>query len=115
MQLTFEDFGQTRVITMGESRIDAAIAIAFKDKMRELTDGGPKRNILDMTKVEFIDSSGLGAVVASLKQVDADSKLELACLSQTVTRVFRLTRMDTVFTIHANLQSALDGGMENAV
>ncbi len=114
MQLTYKDMNNIRVITVGESRIDAAIAISFKDKMRELTDGGPERVIVDMAQVDFIDSSGLGAVVASMKQVSADTKLELACLSTTVAKVFRLTRMDTVFTIHKNMQTALGGGLANA-
>lgn len=114
MQLSFEDIDTVRVITIGESRIDAAIAISFKDNMRELTDTGPERVVLDMTTVDFIDSSGLGAVVAAMKQVDASKKLELACLSPTVAKVFRLTRMDTVFTIHANVQAALGGGLANA-
>ena len=114
MQLSFEDIDAVRVITIGESRIDAAIAISFKDTMRELTDDGPDRIILDMTTVDFIDSSGLGAVVAAMKQVDGNKKLELACLSQTVAKVFRLTRMDTVFTIHLNMQTAMGGGLANA-
>ncbi|MDA5092874.1 STAS domain-containing protein [Aliiroseovarius sp. KMU-50] len=114
MQLTYQDTNNTRIITVGENRIDAAIAISFKDKMREITDTGPKRIILDMEQVDFIDSSGLGAVVASMKQVDADTKLELAGLSKTVAKVFRLTRMDTVFTIHPDIQSALGGGLANA-
>ncbi len=114
MQLTYEDINQTRVITVGENRIDAAIAINFKDSMRELTDGGPNRIVVDMANVDFIDSSGLGAVVAAMKQVNAGSKLELACLSQTVAKVFRLTRMDTVFTIHSDMKSALGGGLANA-
>lgn len=114
MQLIHEDINDIRVITVGDTRIDAAIAITFKDKMRELTDNGLTRTILDMSQVEFIDSSGLGAVVAAMKQVDANSKLELACLSQTVAKVFRLTRMDTVFTIHSDLQSALGDGIANA-
>lgn len=114
MQLTYEDIDQTRVITVGESRIDAAIAIKFKDQMRELTDSGPKRIVVDMSSVDFIDSSGLGAVVAAMKQVDADKKLELACLSPAVAKVFRLTRMDTVFTIHLDMNSALGGGLATA-
>jgi anti-sigma B factor antagonist len=62
--------------------------------------------ILDLAQVDFLDSSGLGAVVAVMKVLGPTRKLELAGLTPTVEKVFRLTRMDQVFTIHA---SAPDG------
>ena len=88
-------------------RIDAAGAIQFKDRMRELAgrDGGQDdgRVLLDMSRVAFLDSSGLGAVVAVMKLLGPHRKLELAALTPTVEKVFRLTRMDSVFTIHPDL------------
>jgi anti-sigma B factor antagonist len=51
--------------------------------------------------VEFLDSSGLGAVIAVMKMLGPERRLELAALGPAVERVVRLTRMDTVFTIHA--------------
>lgn len=107
MDLTFRDVDGARVIAVSESRIDAAGAIQFKDRMRELTDDGPARVILDLSGVDFLDSSGLGAVVAAMKQAGANKKLELAGLTPTVAKVFRLTRMDGVFTIHASVEAAL--------
>lgn len=106
MQLSYQDFGDLRVITVEEDRIDAAVAIRFKDRMRELTDTGPARVLLDLTRVGFLDSSGLGAVVAAYKQIGPDRKLELAGLTPTVDKVFKLTRMDSVFTIHASTHDA---------
>ena len=100
MELSFEDIGDLRVIKAQDDRIDAAIAIQFKDRMRELTDTAPARLLLDLSRVEFLDSSGLGAVVAAFKQAAPDRRLELAGLSPTVEKVFKLTRMDSVFTIH---------------
>ncbi|MCK0126110.1 STAS domain-containing protein [Gelidibacter sp. F2691] len=114
MQLSFQDSQQARVITVENSRIDAAIAISFKDHMREMTADGPDRVVVDMTRVDFIDSSGLGAIVAAMKQVPDGRSFELAGLSKTVKKVFSLTRMDTVFTIHDDVSSAIDGGLANA-
>jgi anti-sigma B factor antagonist len=88
------------VITADIPRIDAACAIQFKDKMRELTKDAPGRVVLDLAHVDFVDSSGLGAIVAAMKQLDTSTKLELAALSPTVEKVFQLTRMDSVFVIH---------------
>ena len=87
-------------------RIDAAAAIAFKDRMKALTDEGGGRVVLDLSQVSFVDSSGLGAIVAAMKQLPPDRRLELAGLLPAVQRVFHLTRMDTVFRIHADAEAA---------
>lgn len=114
MQLDYNDTETMRIITVGEDRIDSAVAITFKDRMRELCEDGPDRIILDMARVGFIDSSGLGAVVAAMKQVGTGKVLELAALSPTVRKVFQLTRIDTVFTIHSSAASVLGDDIANA-
>ena len=96
----------TNIITINEARIDASVAIQFKDAVRAATADGPDRIILDMGQVAFVDSSGLGAIVAAMKQLGGDRTLELAALTPDVDKVFRLTRMDSVFTIHADLAQA---------
>lgn len=100
------DGGPVRVLTPDAERIDAAAAIQFKDAMRALTRDAPPRVILDLCRVRFIDSSGLGAIVAALKQMPDGANLELAGLLGTVAKVFQLTRMDTVFRIHESLPPA---------
>lgn len=106
MNLVTEDVGALRIVSVDEPRIDAAVAIQFKDAMRSVTDTGPGRIVLDLSKVDFLDSSGLGAVVAAMKQAGPGQTLELAGLTPTVSKVFHLTRMDTVFVIHADISAA---------
>jgi anti-sigma B factor antagonist len=100
MDIVCEHIGETLVARVREARIDAAIAIRFKDRMREVLADPAPRVVLDLACVDFLDSSGLGAVVAVMKMAGADRKVELAALTPTVEKVFRLTRMDRVFTIH---------------
>lgn len=76
------------------------MAIAFKEAVRRATDLPGNPVILDLGKVSFLDSSGLGAVVAVMKFLAPERRLELAALTPPVAKVFRLTRMDSVFTIH---------------
>ena len=68
MNLTSERIGDCLIIRVGEPRIDAAVAIRFKDRMRDLTADAATRTVLDLSQVDFIDSSGLGAIVAAMKQ-----------------------------------------------
>ena len=95
------------VVRVRENRIDAAAAIQFKDSMRAATEAHCGDVLLDLAQVEFIDSSGLGAIVAAMKQVGGERRLDLAALTQNVEKVFRLTRMDSVFSIHPSVSDAV--------
>jgi anti-sigma B factor antagonist len=107
MNLTSIDNGSVRIVTVEADRIDAAMAIQFKDEMRTETVSGPDHVILNLSQVEFIDSSGLGAIVAAMKQLGNSRRLELAGLTPAVDKVFRLTRMDTVFRLFPTLEDAV--------
>lgn len=107
MDLVAQDFGGLLVVHANVERIDAAGAIQFKDRMRDLARSQAPRIVLDMQKVAFLDSSGLGAVVAVMKSLAPERRLELSGLTPTVQKVFRLTRMDSVFTIHDQLPDGL--------
>ncbi|MCL6282430.1 STAS domain-containing protein [Ruegeria sp. 2012CJ41-6] len=107
MSLSSTVAGDARIITVGTDRIDAAMAIQFKEDMRTQTADATGRVILDLSEVEFIDSSGLGAIVASMKQLGEGRKLDLAGLTPIVEKVFRLTRMDTIFDLFPTLDAAL--------
>lgn len=100
MEITCEHVDDTLVARVLAPRIDAAVAIRFKDLMREVLQAPAPRVVLDLSRVDFLDSSGLGAVVAVMKLAGPGRSLELAALTPTVQKVFRLTRMDQVFTIH---------------
>jgi len=108
MNLVAEEKNGALLITFRENRLDAASAIQFKDRMRELTQTAPARVVLDMSLVSFLDSSGLGAIVAVLKKIKQGTSMELAGLTPTVQKVFHLTRMDTIFKIHPDTEVALN-------
>lgn len=93
------------IITVNQPRIDAAAAVRFKDAMRAATSEGPAHVVLDLSNVTFVDSSGLGAIVAAMKQLGGDRHLDLAGLTPDVAKVFRLTRMDKVFVIHEDIRA----------
>ena len=99
MMIARRDTPEGTVLTVEAARIDAAGAVAFKDAFRERTAEGEGPVILDLGAVEFVDSSGLGAVVAAMKMLAPARRLDLADLRPAVDKLFRLTRMDQIFTI----------------
>jgi anti-sigma B factor antagonist len=108
MHLSRRTDGSPQVVHVTEDRIDAAVAIRFKDRMREETNTTTGRVVLDLAQVDFVDSSGLGAIVAARKQLGAERPLDLTGLTENVDKVFQLTRMNTIFNIHESLDSALE-------
>ena len=106
MELTGETRAGAFYVNVDAERIDAAGAIQFKDRFREVVQDSEGRIVLDLSRIEFLDSSGLGAVVAAMKLLGPGRSLELVGLTPTVEKVFRLTRMDSVFTIHPDVASA---------
>lgn len=87
------------LLTVNASRIDASSCVAFKERVRALVAGSQGRVMIDLRQVEFLDSSGLGALVAIMKMLGG-RRLELAGCGVAVRKVLTLTRMDKVFTLH---------------
>lgn len=107
MDLTTETTSAGLVLRIVGSRIDAAGAIDFKEAVRAATDTPGSPVILDLGNVTFLDSSGLGALVAVMKFLGADRPLHLAAVQPNVAKVLRLTQMDRVFTIHPDVETVL--------
>ncbi len=102
------DNGVTVVAPTG--RLDVAGAPALKDAISEVVKGGPSRIVIDMEGVSFVDSTGLGSVIAALKQIrGSQGELRLAAPNQQVRVVLELTTLDRVFPYYASLEEALAG------
>lgn len=101
MTFTIDDISGGVRVRFDEPRLDAAIAIRFKDRLREVAARHGPLILLDLSPVGFMDSSGLGAILAIRRTLTPPRRIELTGLTPNVDRVFRLTRMDTIFTIHA--------------
>lgn len=99
MQLHQTKNGDVLIVKPLEKRIDAATATEFKEKMSNWIGAGNKRIVLNLTEVDFIDSSGLGAIVSSLKKIGTEGDLVICAVKETVMSLFRLTRMNRVFDI----------------
>lgn len=107
MNMSSEIAQDLQIIKVLEKRIDAAAAIQFKDKIKELTADHDMPVVLDLSEVDFVDSSGLGAIVAAMKLLGSERPLHLAGLTPIVAKVFALTRMEKVFKIFKSPLDAL--------
>ena len=106
MELATKQSGGTVTVTVAENTIDSAAAVTFKDAVKAAAQGAGDRVLLDLGAVDFVDSSGLGAIIAVMKGLPDGMRLDLANLRPPVEKVFRLTRMDSVFRIYPDLATA---------
>jgi anti-sigma B factor antagonist len=91
-------------------RLDVAGAPALKDAITDLAKNGAPKVVIDMEGVSFVDSTGLGSVIAALKRIrNRQGELRLAAPNQQVRVVLELTTLDKVFPYFATLEEALAG------
>lgn len=107
MKLAIENHKDVVVVQPEESRLDALIAQDFKERLSTLIRDGHKKILLDLASVEFIDSSGLGAMVTVLKKIGHLGEMRLCSISTPVQSLLETTRMNKVFKIFADRQQAL--------
>ena len=107
MELQQTYSGNVLIVKPLEKRIDAATATDFKEKLSEWIGSGSRRIVLNLCEVDFIDSSGLGAIVSGLKKIGNDGNLVICTVRESVMSLFRLTRMNRVFDIFASEEEAI--------
>lgn len=95
------------VVAPGLRRLDASAAPAFRQAVLRLIEGGDTRLVVDLAGVEFVDSSGLGALVSILKNLGARGALVVCGAQAPVLALFRLTRMDKVFPLVSGREEAV--------
>lgn len=107
MQLQQKKMTDILIVRPLEKRIDASTATEFKEKINEWIESGNRRIVLNLSEVDFIDSSGLGAIISGLKKIGNDGRLVICVVKETVMSLFRLTRMNRVFDIYPSEDEAL--------
>lgn len=107
MQIQEERLADIIILKPLTKRIDASVAPEFKAFMLERIGSGNTSLLLDFSMVDFIDSSGIGAIISILKTLGGKGSVSICCLSETVNTVFRLSRMDKIFHISASREDAL--------
>jgi anti-anti-sigma factor len=98
--------GITVVAPQGD--LDMAAAEQLKRTLTKLLEEGKKKLLIDLGKVGYVDSSGMGALVASLKQArTVGGDLRLCALQDDVRAIFEMTRLNKAITIHGSRTEAL--------
>jgi anti-sigma B factor antagonist len=81
--------------------VDAYTSARFREAMVDLIEGGAASLIVSMIKVDYIDSSGLGALVGGLKRSsEHGGRIVIVCDNPQIRKVFEITGLEKVFPLY---------------
>ncbi|OFV90670.1 MAG: anti-anti-sigma factor [Acidobacteria bacterium RIFCSPLOWO2_12_FULL_65_11] len=107
MEIVFDKVGAVAVAAVPVEELDASNAGEFKRDVAPLLEANTKL-VLDLSRLRFVDSSGLGAFISCLRKLNAKGgELKLCGMSKQVRAVFELVRMHRVFDICATSEEAV--------
>lgn len=105
LTLATREVGGATVLAVG-GEIDVYTAPKLRDAITDLVTAGVYEIVVDMSAVEFLDSTGLGVLVGGLKKVRGhDGSLQLVCHQERLLKIFRITGLAKVFTIHPTVDA----------
>ncbi len=82
----------------------------LKQRVLEDLEGGARKFVVDFANTGYIDSSGLGVLVSLSKKIrEQGGELRLSSLNEDLRTLFELTKLDTLFRIADDKDSALEG------
>lgn len=108
-QLSEEAVDERTHVICVSGEIHVSTAPEFSRRLNEAIADGKTAVVLDLTKVEFIDSTGLSVLLNGLRRVTrAGGRMALVCTNPTVMRLFEITRLDTTFDICPTREAAVE-------
>jgi anti-sigma B factor antagonist len=107
--LTERSLDADSVVITVAGEIHATTAPEFSERLNAAIADGKTGVILDLTGVEFIDSTGLSVLLNGLRRVTrARGSMVLACANPTVLRLFEITKLDSTFDIVPSCDEAIE-------
>lgn len=105
MMQTVTTPGSDRYLITVSGEVDLATSPDLDVAIIAAIDSGTSSVVIDLTDVSFMDSSGLGVIVRALKRCrEAENDLDLVITNERVLKVFGITGLDQVISIHASIQ-----------
>ena len=91
-----------------KGEIDLHVSPSVTASLNAVIEKKPRRLVVDLSEVTYIDSAGLAALIEAMQKVEGyGGKFLLAGLQETVRSIFEISRLDQVFQIFPNVDAAL--------
>jgi anti-sigma B factor antagonist len=110
LEITQELVGNVLVLHL-EGELDTYNCGQLRSALVEQVEQGHSNIVVDMSGVEYIDSTGLGSLVGGLKRVsEHGGAMKIVCNNPQILKVFEITGLDKVFAIYKTQEEALNSG-----
>ena len=107
--MSFEEVDKgTHVVLAPEGKFNMVAAPPLKTRIDDLVAAGKTHLVVDLHAVDFIDSSGLGALIGGLKAArQQGGDLRVAAVGEQALAVLKLTNLDRILSPYATVEEAL--------
>jgi len=108
MAFVKEDTDGVTIIKIENERLDSVIASDLKSELLLSVDGGANKILLDLSQVNYADSSGLGALLFGLRQLkNLGGQMKLLAANNKVMSLIRIARLEELLLNYENKTEAL--------
>ncbi|MCY3910482.1 MAG: STAS domain-containing protein [bacterium] len=106
--VTVASHGRWEVLTV-TGEIDMATAPRFRQRLLGVITGGAQNVVIDLSGVDFIDSTGLGVLMGAAKRVrSAGGDIRLVMVGSRLAELIELTRLDRVLDVFDSISAATE-------
>ena len=89
--------------------VDLHRSPALRETLAKLIDENPGRLVLNLTEVQYMDSSGVATLVEALQRIQRkQGRLQMHSLSPRVRSIFEIARLESIFEIYTSEDEALN-------
>jgi anti-sigma B factor antagonist len=107
MRIDIDDSGGDVVVVSVEGDVDLSTSRELQGELRRVMGNQPRKLIVDLSDVPYMDSSGVATLVETMQLARrGETRLVLASMKEKVRSIFEIARLDSVFTIVDDLDTA---------
>ena len=109
MDYNKETEGNVTILTLSGKIVGGPESLKFNQTLSNLIDEGNVNVILDLSKIELMNSSGLGIIIHSVNQLKQNNgSLKLANVSSKIKQIMEITKLDSIFDCYDTVDEAVD-------
>jgi anti-sigma B factor antagonist len=109
MDIELEKIGDVVIAKIPGEYLDASTVKDFKTDVNRIIEGEHKKIVFDVSQLQFVDSSGLGAILSCLRKLNGvGGDLKLCGMTRPVRALFELVRMHRIMDIYNTREEAVN-------
>ena len=107
MSLNIEDKGKAKIVML-EGKLDVNLSVSLESELDALIDSGSNNLILEISKVEYLSSSGIRVFINMMRKIkDKNGRLVLASVPDVIKKILKTVDLEDLFEVFDSVDDAL--------